>query len=69
MKIHVNRKNLIPISEISNHFSKYFHKLKEQSDPIYIMKNNSIEAIMLDIEVYEDLLEIKENYEELRLID
>lgn len=69
MKIALNRKRLVPISDISNSFSKYFRKLKEQSEPLFIMKNNSIEAVMLNVDDYEHLLEVQEMYEELQLAD
>lgn len=69
MKIMLTRKSLVPISDISNSFSKYFRKLKEQSDPLFIMKNNSIEAVMLNVDDYERLIEVQEMYEELQLAD
>ncbi|MEW6662071.1 MAG: type II toxin-antitoxin system Phd/YefM family antitoxin [Bacillota bacterium] len=69
MKMAINRKSLVPISDMANRFSKYFKQLKEKSDPIFIMKNNSIEAVMLNVEDYEKLLEIQESYEELQLAD
>lgn len=69
MKIALNRKSLIPISDIANSFSKYFRRLKEQSEPLFIMKNNSIEAVMLNVDDYECLLEAQEMYEELQLAD
>jgi len=69
MKIALNRKRLVPISDISNSFSKYFRKLKEHSEPLFIMKNNSIEAVMLNVDDYEHLLEVQEMYEELQLTD
>ena len=69
MKIALNRKSLVPISDIANSFSKYFRRLKEQSEPLFIMKNNSIEAVMLNVDDYERLLEAQEMYEELQLAD
>lgn len=69
MKITLNRKSLIPISEMANSFSKHFKKLKEQSEPLYIMKNNNIEAVMLNVEDYEHLVEAQELYDELQLVD
>ena len=69
MKIALNRKRLVPISDISNSFSKYFRKLKEHSEPLFIIKNNSIEAVMLNVDDYEHLLEVQEMYEELQLAD
>ena len=65
MKITINRKSLVPISDISNSFSKYFRKLKDQSEPLFIMKNNSIEAVMLNVEDYERLIEAQALFEEL----
>lgn len=69
MKIALSRKSLVPISDLSNSFSKYYRKLKAQSEPLFIMKNNSIEAVMLNVEDYERLLEAQEMYEELQLAD
>jgi PHD/YefM family antitoxin component YafN of YafNO toxin-antitoxin module len=69
MKIALNRNSLVPISDISNCFSKYFRKLKEQSEPLFIIKNNSIEAVMINVDDYEHLLEVQEMYEELQLAD
>ncbi|MDX9871210.1 MAG: type II toxin-antitoxin system Phd/YefM family antitoxin [Clostridia bacterium] len=69
MKITINRKSLVPISDISNSFSKYFRKLKDQSEPLFIMKNNSIEAVMLNVEDYEQLIEAQAMFEELELAD
>lgn len=69
MKIALNRKSLIPISEMANSFSKQFRKLKEDSEPLFIMKNNNIEAVMLNVDDYERLIEAQELYEELQLAD
>ena len=69
MKIALSRKSLVPISDLSNSFSKYYRKLKTQSEPLFIMKNNSIEAVLLNVEDYERLLETQEMYEELQLAD
>lgn len=69
MKIALNRKSLIPISEMANSFSKHFRMLKEDSEPLFIMKNNNIEAVMLNVDDYERLIEAQELYEELQLAD
>lgn len=69
MKISLKRSSLVQISEMANGFSKHFRRLKEQSEPLFIMKNNNIEAVMLNVDEYERLIVAQELYEELQLAD
>ena len=62
----VNRENMISSTEVVRNFSKILDKSKES--PIFIMRNNDIEGIMMDIEEYEMLLE-KIEYLENKLED
>jgi len=62
----VNRENMISSTEVVRNFSKVLDKSKES--PIFIMRNNDIEGIMMDIEEYEMLLE-KIEYLENKLED
>lgn len=62
----VNRENMISSTEIVRNFSKILDKSKES--PVFIMRNNDIEGIMMDIEEYEMLLE-KIEYLENKLED
>jgi PHD/YefM family antitoxin component YafN of YafNO toxin-antitoxin module len=62
----VNRENMISSTEVVRNFSKILDKSKES--PVFIMRNNDIEGIMMDIEEYEMLLE-KIEYLENKLED
>ncbi|TDX43020.1 type II toxin-antitoxin system Phd/YefM family antitoxin [Orenia marismortui] len=62
----VNRENMISSTEVVRNFSKVLDKSKES--PVFIMRNNDIEGIMMDIEEYEMLLE-KIEYLENQLED
>ncbi len=62
----VNRENMISSTEVVRNFSKVLDKSKES--PVFIMRNNDIEGIMMDIEEYEMLLE-KIEYLENKLED
>ncbi len=57
----VNRENMISSTEVVRNFSKILDKSKES--PVFIMRNNDIEGIMMDIEEYEMLLEKIEHLE------
>ena len=51
----INRENMVSSSEFVRNFSRMLDKTKES--PLFIMRNNDIEGIMMDIEEYEMLLE------------
>ena len=59
--LRINRDNMISSSEFVRNFSEMLDKSKE--GPLFIMRNNNIESIMIDIEEYEMLLEKIENLE------
>ena len=62
----LDREYMVSSTELVRNFSKFMDKIKE--NPIYIMKNNDIEGIVMDIEEYEMLLE-KIEYLENKLED
>ena len=53
--LRIDRDNMVSSSEFVRNFSKMLDKTKEA--PLFIMRNNDIEGIMMDIEEYEMLLE------------
>jgi len=64
--LRIDRGNMVSSSEIVRNFSAMLDKTKES--PLFIMRNNDIEGIMMDIEEYEMLLE-KIEYLENKLED
>lgn len=64
--LRINRRNMVSSSEFVRNFSTMLDKTKES--PLFIMRNNDIEGIMMDIEEYEMLLE-KIEYLENKLED
>lgn len=61
--LNINRENMISSTEIVRNFSNVLNRSKES--PIYIMRNNDIEGVILNIEAYEELLEKIETMEKL----
>jgi len=64
--LEIDRDNMVSSSELVRNFSEMLDKSKEA--PLFIMRNNDIESIMMDIEEYEMLLE-KIEYLENKLED
>ena len=64
--LRIDRRNMVSSSEFVRNFSAMLDKSKEA--PLFIMRNNDIEGIMMDIEEYEMLLE-KIEYLENKLED
>lgn len=64
--LRIDRRNMVSSSEFVRNFSAMLDKSKES--PLFIMRNNDIEGIMMDIEEYEMLLE-KIEYLENKLED
>lgn len=62
----IERDNMVSSSDLVRNFSQMLDKSKEK--PIFIMRNNDIEGIMMDIEEYEMMLE-KIEYLENQLED
>ncbi|WP_425449090.1 type II toxin-antitoxin system Phd/YefM family antitoxin [Dethiothermospora halolimnae] len=61
-------KRIIPISELTRGSgSKIISKAKEEKEPYIIVKHNKPQAVLLSIEDFEELMEIKENYGLLQL--
>ncbi|RAK11236.1 antitoxin Phd_YefM of type II toxin-antitoxin system [Halanaerobium saccharolyticum] len=53
--LRIDRDNMVSSSEIVRNFSEMLDKTKET--PLFITRNNDIEAIIMNIEEYEILLE------------
>ena len=64
--LRIDRRNMVSSSEFVRNFSTMLDKSKES--PLFIMRNNDIEGIIMDIEEYEMLLE-KIEYLENKLED
>lgn len=65
----LDRKSMVSSSELARNLSKLLDKSKES--PLFVMKNNEIENIIMSIDHYEELIErisFLENYLEDQII-
>lgn len=60
--LRIQREDMVSSSECVRNFSRMLDRVKDK--PLFIVRNNDIEGIMMDIEEYEMLMERMEYLEE-----
>lgn len=66
MALRLDRSQMIPSSEASRNFGEILNRLKE-AEELFITRNNTIEAVLVDIEVFERLAELEDLVEHLEI--
>ena len=56
MKKNEPREIIIPISKLRKDTSKCFREIKEMKLPAVIIRNNKRAAVILDVDMYEDMI-------------
>lgn len=70
----MNRTEIVSATDFSKKFSEYSKRLKEQKR-LFIFKNNQPDMVILDIDTYEEMFnifeqfELAENQEILRIVE
>jgi PHD/YefM family antitoxin component YafN of YafNO toxin-antitoxin module len=63
----VNSDEMIPISRLQKELTKRVRALAESGDPLFILKNNTMEAVLLSFEEYEFLHTLEEVFEQFEI--
>jgi PHD/YefM family antitoxin component YafN of YafNO toxin-antitoxin module len=58
---------MVPITRLQKELTKTVRDLSDSGKPVYILKNNNMEAVILSYHEYEYLKEIEEIYERLEI--
>ena len=61
--MNVDSDKLISITRLQKELTQTVRELAETGEPVYILKNNSMEAVLLSFEEYKNLVELEEMYE------
>ena len=59
----VETNQIIPITQLQKTLTQTVRKISENKQPVFIMKNNIMEAVMIPFERYEKLAELEEQKE------
>ncbi|MCL2067778.1 MAG: type II toxin-antitoxin system Phd/YefM family antitoxin [Treponema sp.] len=63
----VETKQMVPITRLQKELTQTVRNLSDSGEPVYILKNNNMEAVLLSYQEYEYLKEIQEIFEHLEI--
>ena len=65
----VESDNIIPITKLQKELTQTVRELANTGEPVYILKNNNMEAVMLTFEEYRHLSNLEEMFEYFEVKD
>ncbi|HPO49843.1 MAG TPA: type II toxin-antitoxin system Phd/YefM family antitoxin [Spirochaetota bacterium] len=65
----IETKRMIPVTKLQKELTKQIRDVSNSGEPLYILKNNNMEAVILPIEEYEILLEAEDIIEQFEIND
>jgi PHD/YefM family antitoxin component YafN of YafNO toxin-antitoxin module len=63
----IETKQMIPITKLQKELTQTVRKLSDSGQPVYILKNNNMEAVLLSYNEYEHLQNIADVYEQIEI--
>ena len=65
----VESDRIVPITRLQKELTQTVRELSETGEPVYILKNNNMEAVMLTFEEYKHLSDLEEMFEYFEIKD
>ena len=65
----VDTAQIMPITQLQKTLTQTVRKIAEDKQPVFIMKNNTMEAVMMPFDRYEKLAELEELEEHKEIYD
>jgi PHD/YefM family antitoxin component YafN of YafNO toxin-antitoxin module len=65
----VESDRIIPITRLQKELTQTVRELSESGEPVYILKNNNMEAVMLTFDEYKHLSVLEEMFEYFEIKD
>ncbi|MFP4364229.1 MAG: type II toxin-antitoxin system Phd/YefM family antitoxin [Spirochaetia bacterium] len=62
-------KQMIAVTQLQRELTKKIREISETGEPLYILKNNKMEAVILPFEEYEHLHQLEELVEQIEIKD
>jgi len=59
----------MPITRLQKELTQTVRELSESGEPIYILKNNNMEAVMVPFDEYEYLMDLEQMFEYFEISD
>ncbi|MFZ3109712.1 MAG: type II toxin-antitoxin system Phd/YefM family antitoxin [Rectinemataceae bacterium] len=59
----IDSDNVIPITRLQKELTKKIRELSATGEPVYILKNNTMEAVLVSFDEYKRLVNLEEMFE------
>ncbi len=63
----LDSKQMIAVTQLQKELTKRVRDISNSGEPLYILKNNNMEAVMISFKEYEHLHAIEELFEQLEI--
>ena len=65
----VDTKNMVPVTELQKKLTKKIRDVSESGEPVYVMRNNAVKAVIISVEEYQSLRDMEEVLEHLEIAE
>jgi len=65
----VESDRIVPITKLQKELTQTVRELSESGEPVFILKNNNMEAVMLTFDEYKHLSDLEEMFEYFEIKD
>jgi PHD/YefM family antitoxin component YafN of YafNO toxin-antitoxin module len=65
----VDSDNIIPITRLQRELTQKIREISDTGEPVYVLKNNNMEAVILSFNEYEHLMNLEEMFEYFEIDD
>lgn len=65
----VNTEKMIPVTRLQKELTKKLREVSEKKEPLYVLRNNTVTAVILSAEEYDRLKVVEELLEHLEIAE
>lgn len=59
----VDTKRIVPITRLQKELTQQIRELSSTGEPLFVLKNNNMEAVLVPFDEYEHLMDLEEMFE------
>ncbi len=63
----VDTKRIVPITRLQKELTQQIRELSSTGEPLFVLKNNNMEAVLVPFDEYEHLMDLEEMFEYFEL--
>jgi prevent-host-death family protein len=65
----VNTEKMIPVTKLQKELTKKLREVSEKKEPLYVLRNNTVTAVILPVDEYDRLKVVEELLEHLEIAE